>query len=348
MPDKLWTVRLEAAAKARGVSLSSPQTLAGDGSDRRFYRLLGSPTAVLLFHPLPPGGKVNENDSYYQIGRHLKAQGVPVPEIYTYCRGESWMLLEDLGDISLEAAIKRESLESQVQHWYRQALKILVDMQIKGKEGFDSTWCFDTPVLHRPFLWERECGYFVRAFLNNYLQLQTTMEDLAPDFERLLTGALPPGPNYFLHRDYQSRNLFITNGRLRVIDFQGGRLGPLGYDLAALLIDPYVGLSPTWQQELLGYYLDLVKTRVEVDSAAFREQYYYLALCRNLQILGAYGYLTKVKGKAYFARYIPTALEGLRRRLAERPGALPRLEALASGLVTFFHDGQTGRADQKS
>jgi aminoglycoside/choline kinase family phosphotransferase len=332
MPDYLWTARLEAAAKARGVSLTSPQTLAGDGSDRHFYRLLGSPTAVLLFYPSPAGGEVNENDSYYHLGRHLKANGVPVPEIYSYCREEFWLLLEDLGDISLETAIKRQPQESQIRHWYRQALEILVNMQIKGKEGFDSSWCFDTPMVHRPFLWERECGYFVRAFLNNYLGLKTTMEDLAPDFERLLTGALPTGPNYFLHRDYQSRNLHITSGRLRVIDFQGGRLGPLGYDLASLLIDPYVNLNPAWQQEFFDYYVELIQTRVEVDPAAFQEQYFHLALCRNLQILGAYGYLTRVKGKDYFARYIPMAVESLRRRLAERPEAFPRLAEVAENL----------------
>ena len=330
MPDYLWTARLEAAAQARGVSLTSPQPLAGDGSDRRFYRLLGSPTVVLLFHPFPPGGEVNENDSYYLLGRHLRAQGAPVPEIYTYCREEFWMMVEDLGDISLESAIKRQSQESQVRHWYRQALTILADMQIKGREGFDSSWCFDTPVLHRPFLWERECGYFVRAFLNNYLGLQVTMEELAPDFERLLTGALPAGPNYFLHRDFQSRNLFISGGRLRVIDFQGGRLGPLGYDAASLLIDPYVNLSPAWQAELLDYYLELITSRLDVDPEAFREQYDHLALCRNLQILGAYGFLSKVKGKDQFTRYIPGAVEGLRGRLAARPDAFPRLGRVAA------------------
>jgi aminoglycoside/choline kinase family phosphotransferase len=328
----LWTARLEAAARARNVSLTSPQTLAGDGSDRRFYRLLGSPTVVLLFHPLPPGGEVNENDSYYLVGRHLRAQGVPVPEIYTYCREEFWMLIEDLGDISLESVIKRQPQESQIRHWYRQALELLVDMQLKGKEDFDTSWCFDTPMLHRPFLWERECGYFVRAFLNNYLGLMTTMEDLAPDFERLLTGALPAGPSYFLHRDFQSRNLFITSGRLRIIDFQGGRLGPLGYDVASLLIDPYVNLSPDRQAEFLECYLELLQKRVEVDPAAFREQYYHLALCRNLQVLGAYGYLTKVKGKDNFARYIPTAVASLRWRLEARPGAWPRLERLMANL----------------
>ena len=101
MGISLWTARLAAAAQVRGLSLTSPQPLAGDGSDRRFYRLLGSPTAVLLFHPNPPGGKVNGNDSYYRIGQHLKAIGVPVPEIYTYCAEEGWMLTEDLGDMSL-------------------------------------------------------------------------------------------------------------------------------------------------------------------------------------------------------------------------------------------------------
>jgi aminoglycoside/choline kinase family phosphotransferase len=333
MPDYLWTARLEAAAKTRGLSLTSPQTLAGDGSDRRFYRLLGSPTAVLIFHPFPPGGEVNENDSYFLVGRHLRARGVPVPEIYTYCREEFWMLTEDLGDISLESVIKRQTQESQIRYWYRQALELLVDMQIKGEMGFDSDWCYDTPVLHRPFLWERECGYFVEAFLNNYLGLETTREDLAPDFERLLTGALPPGANYFLHRDFQSRNLFITNGRLRVIDFQGGRLGPLGYDVASLLIDPYVNLSPAWQAELLDYYLDLLAGRLAVDPAAFREQYEHLAICRNLQVLGAYGYLTKVKGKDQFARYIPPAVAGLGRRLQARPGAWPLLEQLVASLA---------------
>jgi N-acetylmuramate 1-kinase len=333
MAKSLWTARLAAAAQARGLSLTAPQPLAGDGSDRRFYRLLGSPTAVLLVHPNPPGGEVNENDSYYWIGRHLRAKGVPVPEIYNYCAEEGWMLTEDLGDISLEAVIQQHPAASQVRHWYHQALEILVNMQIEGKAGFDPAWCFDTPVLHRPFLWERECGYFVKAFLNNYLGLTTAMADLAPDFERLLTGALPSRPNYFLHRDYQSRNLFVASGRLRVIDFQGGRLGPLGYDLAALLIDPYVNLKPTWQQEFLDYYLELVTPRLDLDPDAFREQYHYLALCRNLQILGAYGFLTKVKGKTYFDRYILAALAGLNLRLAERPGSLPRLEELISGLI---------------
>jgi aminoglycoside/choline kinase family phosphotransferase len=326
-----WTPRLQAAVERLSATLDGAQPLAGDGSDRRFFRLLGSPTVVLLHHPKALGLKVNENDSYFHLGRHLKAQGVPVPEIHQYCQEEGWLLLEDLGDINLESALKREGRDDQRRFRYREALDILVNQQLRGKEGFDPAWCFDTPVVHRPFLWERECRYFVRAFLQDYLGLKVRTDDLASDFERLLTRALTPGPNFFLHRDFQSRNLMIKNGRLRVIDFQGGRLGPLGYDLAALLIDPYVNLSPAWQEELLAYYLDLLQERLPgVDRGAFTEQYYHLAVCRNLQILGAFGYLTKVKQKANFARYIPAAVAGLRQRLGQRSGEMPLLEKVTA------------------
>jgi aminoglycoside/choline kinase family phosphotransferase len=333
MPNIPWTPRLQAAVGQLGAALDGAQSLAGDASDRRFFRLLGSPTVILLHHPKPPGLGVNENDSYFHLGRHLRAQGAPVPEIYDYCREEGWLLLEDLGDISLEAAIKRGGGEDQARFRYRQALEILINLQIRGQEGFDPAWCFDTPVVHRPFLWERELGYFVRAFLQGYLDLKVEVDELAPDFERLLTRALIAAPNFFLHRDFQSRNLMIKNGRLRVIDFQGGRLGPLGYDVAALLIDPYVNLSPAWQEELLAHYLDLLQERLSgVDREAFTNQYRHLALCRNLQILGAFGYLTKVKQKPQFARYIPAAVSGLRRRLAEQAGAFPLLEQVVASL----------------
>jgi aminoglycoside/choline kinase family phosphotransferase len=332
MTGFLITRRLDIAAEEQGVSLAAAQPLAGDGSDRLFFRLPGSPTKVLLWHPYAPGGEVNENDSYFQIGSHLRARGAPVPEMYHYCREEGWMLLEDLGDISLDAALKGQSGEAQTRFWYRQALEILVQMQIDGLEGFKTAWCFDTPVLDGPFLKERECLYFVLAFLQGYLGLKMAAIELAADFDRLIQGAVSTHGLFLLHRDFQSRNLMIKNGRLRVIDFQGARLGPLGYDVAALLIDPYVGLAPQLQDEFLDYYLQELQKRVAVDEGAFRQQYYYLALSRNLQILGAFGFLTKVKKKAYFARYIPGAVASLKGRLAERPGEFPGLEKVVAGL----------------
>jgi hypothetical protein len=157
-------------------------------------------------------------------------------------------------------------------------------------------------------------------------------DEVRGDFERVLAGAVPDGAPYFLHRDYQSRNLFIKDGRLRVVDFQGGRLGPLGYDLAALLIDPYMALAAPWEEELFSHYVELLKEWVDFDPQEFQETYYHLALCRTLQVLGAFGYLTKVKGKNHFSRSIPAAVQALRRRLAERPGEFPRLEGVVEKL----------------
>ncbi|MDI6852900.1 MAG: phosphotransferase [Deltaproteobacteria bacterium] len=325
MADLYYTRNLQEAAARLGATLDLAQMLAGDGSDRKFFRLFGSPTVILLSHPDPPGGLVNENDSYFLIGRHLKSKGVPVPQIYEYSREEGWMLLEDLGDISLETALRSKGKDELLRYWYGQALTILVNMQIQGAEGFDPGWCFDTPNLDKAFLLDRECRYFVEAFLNRYMGFETAFEDLEPDFARLVSQAVSDGVSGFLHRDFQSRNLFIKDGRLRIVDFQGGRLGPLGYDLAALLIDPYMALEPRWEQEFLSHYLKLLRERLAIDPRQFQETYHHLALSRNLQVLGAYGFLTRVKGKDYFARYIPAAVKSLRRRLAERPGEFPRL-----------------------
>jgi aminoglycoside/choline kinase family phosphotransferase len=333
MPDFPWSSRLEAAVQARGARLTEARSLAGDGSDRRFFRVPGEPDLVLLHHPNPPGRDVTENDSYFCIGRHLRARGVPVPEIYHYCREEGWMLMEDVGDLSLAAAVAGAAGEAEVLDLYRRVLELLLHQQLEGHRDFDPAWCFDTPAVTRPFLLERECRYFVRAFLQGYLGLEVAEAELAPDFGLLLAGIPVDEAPGFLHRDFQSKNLFIKEGDIRVLDFQGARQGPLGYDLAALLIDPYVDLSPAAQEELLDCYQDLLAGRRSHDRQAFREQYHHLALCRSLQILGAYGYLTRVKGKPQFARYIPAALAGLRRRLAARAGAFPRLTAVVAGIA---------------
>ncbi len=100
-----WSSRLEEEVRARGANLAEALPLAGDGSDRRFFRVPGEPSLVLLHHPGSPGGAVTENDSYFRIGRHLRERGVPVPEIYAYCGEEGWMLMEDVGDLSLAECV---------------------------------------------------------------------------------------------------------------------------------------------------------------------------------------------------------------------------------------------------
>ena len=311
--------------------------VAADGSDRRFYRLnRPGGSCILLYHPQPPGKPVTENDSYNFIGRHLRRRGLPVPEIMTYCREEGWFLLEDLGDTSLQEHYLLQADEPARLAVYLQVLEVLVQLQVIGSQGFSPTWCFDTPAYDAALVRERECHYFVRAFLQGYLGVEISLEELTDDFNLLLERALIPEQRFFLHRDFQSRNLMVHRGRLWMIDFQGARLGPLQYDLAALLLDPYVNMSDNLQENIINEYLNRLRQHLTLDPVVWRQQYNYVALCRNLQILGAYGFLTQQKGKKFFRQYIPAACRSLHNRLAHVPaGDLPVLKRLAEKICTM-------------
>jgi aminoglycoside/choline kinase family phosphotransferase len=150
------------------------------------------------------------------------------------------------------------------------------------------------------------------------------------EFDDLADRALNGAMNGFMHRDFQSRNLMVKSSRIYAIDFQGGRIGPLQYDLASLLIDPYVDLSQSLQDRILEFCIQELSARVFVDPISFTSAYRYCRITRNLQILGAFGYLTRVKGKPGFDAYVPTALRMLNRSLSRfRAAEFPQLTRIA-------------------
>jgi len=175
---------------------------------------------------------------------------------------------------------------------------------------------------------EKECRYFQEAFLKGYLGIKERFEGLAADFAALAQKALQYSSTGFMHRDMQSRNIMIHNHQVYFIDFQGGRFGPIQYDLASLLIDPYVELPDAIQSKLLDYGIDALSERTAVEPKKFRQCFNYCALTRNLQILGAFAYLSKIKGKQYFEDYIPAAIQTLGSNLhAQGPDEFPALTA---------------------
>jgi len=138
-----------------------------------------------------------------------------------------------------------------------------------------------------------------------------------------------------MHRDMQSRNIMFKNNNIYFIDFQGGRIGPLQYDLASLLIDPYVELPHLLQAHLLNYSVKRLATIIRIDRDKFCISYKYCAIIRNLQILGAFGYLSRIKGKTYFEKYIPAALKTLKNNLSQCEDAeFPRLMAIVDILLS--------------
>ena len=283
--------------------------LPGDGSKRSFYRLTNNQGSfIVMANPPVERNTQKENISYLMIGKHLFSKGVPVARIYHYDLGHGWFIMEDLGQKKLQeiALSSRNRMDT-----YKKVIELLVRSQLEGREGFDPEWCYQTKRYDR-FVMERlESDYFLAYFLKGFLGLKPDLSELQCSFAHLASQASLAESNFFLHRDFQSRNLIINRGRIGVLDWQGGRLGPLQYDLASLLIDPYVGLKEGEQEGLYEYYLRLLEERLPGISGSFARYYPYLAIQRNLQILGAFSYLGKIRGKNRFLGYIPPALQSL-------------------------------------
>jgi N-acetylmuramate 1-kinase len=291
--------------------------LKGDGSDRRVYRLFtGDRTFICVAHPKGRKGSPSENDSFVYIAGHLKEQGLPTPLIQAFDPRTGLFLMQDFGDFSLETLIKKINEPHLIKRVYQTILKMLIKIQIKGAENFDLRYCYDTPVYDGRFSWERESRYFIEAYLKGYLSRKDLPAPLEKELTSLAQAVDGEKTRLFLYRDFQSRNIMIWSGGIGLIDFQAGRLGPPQYDLASLLIDPYVTLPEETQQELLTFYLNELSSLVPVNQRAFREHYAIIAFQRNLQILGAFAFLSRVKGKTTFEEYIPEAVLSLKRRVA--------------------------------
>ncbi len=298
------------------------QKICSDGSTRRFWRVLQSGKALCVIAAPASGSSAElaESRSAWKIGRHLHEKGVPVPELYGWDEESGILLFEDLGDMRLHDIIVRPGgvagVEVKAGHgYYRAALEQLAKMQIVGAEGFDQTWCYDSPRYDVPLMLEKESGYFLRAFWRGLLG-QEENAGVEEEFRDIAEIAGQAAANYFLHRDFQSRNIMVKDGRVRFIDFQAGRLGPLGYDVASLLIDPYAALTPQFQEELLGFYGSLIAAYHPGSEEDFFKYYNYLAVQRNLQIIGAFAFLSQVRGKGFLTAYIQPAFLALRDRLA--------------------------------
>jgi aminoglycoside/choline kinase family phosphotransferase len=283
--------------------------LGGDGSNRIFYRLSNNQHSIIVMdNPPVEENAEKENMSYLKIGKHLLNRGIPVPFIYKHDLERGWFIMEDLGDNNLQQAALTPSNLIGI---YKKVVELLVEMQLEGRGGFDSDWCYQTKRYDGFTMKKFESDYFSTYFLRGMLELKQDLSELKSSFKHLVQRASIADSDFFLHRDFQSRNLIIKDDKIRIIDWQGGRLGPLQYDLASLLIDPYVGLKNNHREILYDYYLKFIEGRIPGISDSFTRYYPYLAVQRNLQILGAFSYLGKIQGKKGFLSYIPPALQSL-------------------------------------
>jgi hypothetical protein len=311
-PEKFWN---EATVQ---VAVLMP-----DGSSRRFFQLRapGREAVIAILPPENDAPGLVEANAFYHIGRHLQQGGAPVPAIHAFDAVSGLVLCEDLGDQRLYEQVVASPGSAPTLGLYEQTVRVLARMQVRAAEGFDPAWCWDTPRYDRTLMRERESGYFLRACCVDLLGLDFDHQLVASECAQLADAAAQAPADFFLHRDFQCRNLMVRDHAVRFIDFQGGRLGPLAYDLASLLLDPYAALPPAMQDHLTAVYLEALQQEISYDSDQFRREYLFLALQRNLQILGAFAFLSGVRQKPFFAQFLRPALSTLSGLLAKPEAA---------------------------
>jgi aminoglycoside/choline kinase family phosphotransferase len=311
------------------VPVEKVQPLQGQlgGSGRKIIRLSSKRlTAVGILHDVR-----EENVAFLEFSRHFRRHGLPVPEIYGEELNQGAYLEEDLGDTSLFEFLSEnrsgEDIAPTVIEAYRKVVAILPRFQIEAGRDLNYRVCYPRASFDRQSIaWD--LNYFKYYFLR-LAGIPFNEQALEDDFSRLTRFLLAAPHDFFLYRDFQSRNIMLRDGQPFFLDYQGGRKGALQYDIASLLYDAKADLPPELRQTLLDHYLDQLGSYVKLDRAAFLHYYYAYVYVRIMQALGAYGFRGFYERKAHFLQSVPYALKNLRWLLhhVTLPIALPTLLA---------------------
>jgi aminoglycoside/choline kinase family phosphotransferase len=295
------------------------------GSGRKIIRLVGGQfSAIGILH-----GVAEENLAFIEFSRHFRRHGLPVPEIYAEDLSQGAYLEEDLGDTTLYEFLSKhragEKVAPEALEAYRNVVALLPRFQVEAGRDLNYKVCYPRASFDRQSIaWD--LNYFKYYFLR-LAGIPFNEQALEDDFARLTKFLLSAPRDYFLYRDFQSRNIMLRDDQPFFLDYQGGRKGALQYDIASLLYDAKADLSPQLRQQLLDHYLQTLAGFTDVAREAFLQHYYAYVYVRIMQALGAYGFRGFYERKAHFLQSVPYALKNVRWLLhnVEFPIALPAL-----------------------
>lgn len=309
------------------VSVERVQQLQGElgGSGRKIIRLgAAQETAVGILYNVR-----EENAAFLAFSKHFRRHGLPVPEIYAEALDQGAYLEEDLGDLTLFEFLSKNrqgtAIAPAVVEAYRKVVAVLPRFQVEAAHDLDYSVCYPAASFDRQSIsWD--LNYFKYYFLR-LAGIPFSEHALEEDFSRLTDFLLSASRNFFLYRDFQSRNVMLRDGQPYFVDYQGGRKGALQYDIASLLFDAKADLPPELRQQLLYDYLRALETHTRIDREAFLGHYYAYVYVRIMQALGAYGFRGFYERKVHFLQSVPYALKNIRWLLhqVELPVQIPTL-----------------------
>jgi len=295
------------------------------GSGRKIFRLGGGKqSAIGVLYDVR-----EENTAFLEFSRHFRRHGLPVPEIYADDLSHGAYLEEDFGDMTLFEFLSKnrtgDRIAAEAVEAYRKVVAVLPRFQVEAGRDLNYKLCYPRASFDRQSIaWD--LNYFKYYFLK-LAGVAFNEQALEDDFARLTKFLLSAAHDYFLYRDFQSRNVMLRAGQPCFLDYQGGRRGALQYDIASLLYDAKADLPPQLRQDLLDHYLEHLTKFVALERGAFMQHYYAYVYVRIMQALGAYGFRGFYEGKVHFLQSVPYALNNVRwlLRQVKLPIALPAL-----------------------
>lgn len=291
------------------------EELSAHGSDRFIARLssdAGKCVGIV-------NKNLDENRAFIGFGKTFLENCMNVPEIYSVAKDDGSYLLEDLGDETLAKRVNSdwETGAAEKIALYEKAIEHLVRFQVNMRDKIDYKLCYQ----YNEFGEENiayDINYFKERFLNVFYKSSINQNELSADLDFLKDKILELPRDYFLYRDFQSRNIMLHNNDLYFIDFQSGRRGALLYDVASLLYNAKANIPQNIREQLLEYYIETASKKTNIDSEKYKSYFWYFVMIRILQALGAYGFVGIIKNKPKFLESIPYALKNINFVLNER------------------------------
>ena len=317
-----------------GQKATDTEEINSSGSNRRYFRLKGGNISVIGV----VGTNVEENNAFVKLARHFNEKGIRVPKVLSVSEDGMRYIQEDLGDDQLYKLVShgRESGEysSYESMLLCRTMETLPKIQFKGAQGLDWSVCYPDPAFNARMVMF-DLNYFKYCFLKatglefNETRLQDDLEKFKDDLLK------DEGYETFMYRDFQARNVMVKEGEPYFIDFQGGRRGPIYYDVASFVWQARSRYPENLRKEMVQTYLTALKGYTDVDEAVFYERLRLFVLFRTLQVLGAYGFRGYFEKKPHFLASVPYALSNLRKLLQKPFVEYPYLNEILTTLATM-------------
>ena len=320
-----------------GEKVLEINAMPSSGSSRLYFRVLSDKRYLIGAYNV----NVEENEAFFSFSKHFHECGLPVPEILAISSGRNVYVQNDLGDVTLfhhvEDCLEQGRFDDNTIDLYKKSLSKLVDFQTVGHKGLDYSKAFPTPAFDEMSIME-DLNYFKYCFLKEQEEISFNETRLDGDFQRLARYILEAPSDFFMYRDFQSRNIMIVDNEPYFIDYQGGRKGPLQYDVVSLLYQVKARIPEDLRLELIEYYKQKLKEVPRYArndnhlSESFDQYFPAFVLLRLLQVLGAYGFRGLIQKKVHFMQSIPYAIREIM-TVNEKwslPFELPELQSVIS------------------